>query len=66
MLVVRGMDHVYEVLLGNIDTQRFDGVIDSRNQTYTLRLSYPDDDIIVSLPTMYAAPRRLSSVHGAQ
>ena len=66
MLVVRRMDHVYEVLLGNIDTQRFDGIIDSRTQTYTLRLSYSDDEIIVSLPTMYAAPRRLSSVHGAQ
>ena len=66
LLVVRDMDHVFEVLLGNVDTQRFGGTIDSLSHTYTLHLSYPDDEIKVSLPTTYAAPRRLRSVRGAQ
>ena len=69
MLVVDGMDHVFEMLLGNIDTQRFDGIINSRSSEYTLHphaRGSVDGETSVSLPTMYAAPRSARSVHGAQ
>jgi hypothetical protein len=40
-LVTEGMGHIYRVLLGNLDTQRFGGVIDAGRNTLTLHGAYP-------------------------
>ena len=40
-LVTQGMSHIYSVLLGNLDIQRFGGVIDAGRNTLTLHGAYP-------------------------
>jgi hypothetical protein len=40
-LVTQGMSHIYRVLLGNLDIQRFGGVIDAGRNTLALRGAYP-------------------------
>jgi hypothetical protein len=49
-VVVEGMDSVFEVLLGNVDTEAFAGVIDAKAQTYSLTRNPACNPIV--LPTV--------------
>jgi len=67
-LVVGGMDEVYEVLLGNVDSQQYGGRIETADHSYSLRPKWATlgkASPILSLPTLFAAPVRPARRTGA-
>ena len=64
-LVVEGpTDRLYDVLLGNLDTIKYGGIIDSGKQEYQLRPMYPTLGVrspLLCLPTVVASPERRRS-----
>lgn len=58
-IVTDGMDSLYNVLLGNADTNTFGAVIDAGTGTYTLRTQFCTRNVTsptLSLPTVLAPP----------
>jgi hypothetical protein len=59
-LVTKGMHSLYEILLGNLDTQIFGGSTDAGEQTHTLRPQFPViglDSRKLTLPTVNHSPQ---------
>jgi hypothetical protein len=55
-LVTKGMDSLYQVLIGNLDTQKYGGITDAGALTHTLRPQFPTvgiDSTRLTLPTVY-------------
>lgn len=60
-IVTEGMDSVYNVLLGNADTNAYGAIIDAGTNLYTLRTHFDTLNVrspTLSLPTMLAPPAR--------